>query len=101
MFVRLPNVSGVVNVGEKLNHVPFHTAMKDIWIIDRAIGWHQIDNKTGAQIHYQICLCPERFLMRIDDPDNTKRFVVERNLENLKPKVTKCPTQQPSVESSQ
>lgn len=41
------------------------------------------------------------FLMRVDDPDNTKQFIVERNLENIKPKVTKCPTQPPSVESSQ
>lgn len=31
----------------------------------------------------------EKYLMRVDDPDNHKQFIDERNIENLKPKDEK------------
>lgn len=74
--------------------------MKDRHGVDISHNW-LTDLPPIASLGVRRWTVKECYLMRIDDPDNQKQFVAERNLENLKPKETKCPTQQPSVESSQ
>lgn len=102
IYLKCPEAGKIVQVGQKLNQVDFRTNMVDIWQIDQTITWiSRSDDGRGPPVPTPLPFCPEQYLMRIDDPENRQRFLIERNLENMNPKVKKCPTQQPSVESSQ
>lgn len=62
--------SGIVKVGSAVSP-EFPTQEKNIWTISRLLSWHQ-RSKTGAITIYQLPMCPEKYLMRIDDDDPDK-----------------------------